>query len=196
MEKINKETQQSAPTKNRWFAGYIVAGLIWTFSQSFIKNSIDGLIISIVAILAGIFYHRLKSKIRIKNNVSRSIATFIVLFIVSGFLIGASTTIVDNFYTKPVDNNAIISGSIRENFVSGLKGSCIQNQMNDPRSASTVSAKAISDYCSCYANGIAEQVTSNDINLYDTAPASELKKMFQPKIDLVAPSCQKILQGK
>jgi len=106
--------------------------LIFTFSQSFEKNSIDGLIISIVAILAGIFYHRLKSKIRIKDNASRSIATFIVLSMVSGFLIGGTTTVVDRFYTKPFDNNATISGSIRENFVSGLKGSCIQNQMNDP----------------------------------------------------------------
>ncbi len=68
--------------------------------------------------------------------------------------------------------------------------------MNDPRSASRVSAKVISDYCSCYANGIANQVTFGDINLYDTVPASKLKKMFQPKIDSISPSCQKILQGK
>ncbi|HED05092.1 MAG TPA: hypothetical protein ENI61_00225 [Ignavibacteria bacterium] len=196
MEEIKKETQQPTPTKNKWFAGYIVAGLIWTFSQSFKKNSIDELIILAVAILAGIFYHRLKSKIRIKDNASRSIATFIILSIVSGFLIGASATVVDKFYTKPIDNNAIISGSIRENFVSGLKGSCIRNQMNDPRSASLVSAKVISNYCSCYANGIADQITFNDINLYDTAPASELKKMFQPKIDSISPTCQKILQDK
>ena len=50
MEETNKETQQSKPAKNKWFAGYIVAGLIFTFSQSFEKNSIDGLIILAVAI--------------------------------------------------------------------------------------------------------------------------------------------------
>ncbi len=124
----------------------------------------------------------------------------IVGLIVAGLIWIFSQSLVknsDKVYNHPtVDNNVIISGSTRENFVRGVEGSCLQKQINDSRSVSRFSEKVLSDYCSCYANGIADQITLKDINLYDTASASKFKKMLQPKIDLVSPSCKKTLQGK
>lgn len=106
--------------------------------------------------------------------------------------------IEDNYLIQAKDtaaaDNTIISGTIRDNFVQGLGGSCIQKQMGDQRTVSTVSAKVISDYCSCYANGIADQMTLGEIKLYDSAPAEQLKRVIEPKVDSVSPSCQKILQ--
>lgn len=97
MKEADKETQQPIPVKNKWFAGYVVAGLIWTFSQNLDKNTIDDLIILAVAVLAGVFYHRLKSRIRIKNDVSKAIVTFIILSVISAFLIGTLTVFANNW---------------------------------------------------------------------------------------------------
>jgi len=80
--------------KNRWFAGYIIAGIIWYLARGFYKTPIDGIIILIIAILCGYFYHRLKSKVKIKNNGVRIIVTFLILEVVAAFLIGFLTTLI------------------------------------------------------------------------------------------------------
>jgi predicted PurR-regulated permease PerM len=98
MENEAVKIQESKPTKTgRWFAGYVVAGLIWTFAQSFKKNTVDEFIVLVVAIGAGFFYHRIKSKIKIKNEAARIIVTFIIIEIIAGALIGFSTTIANRW---------------------------------------------------------------------------------------------------
>ena len=92
MEK--QENQPQTITKNKWFAGYVVAGLIWYFSQGFSKTTTDELIILVIAIGAGFFYHRLKAKIKIKNEVARIIITFIILEVIAGGLVGFLTTLL------------------------------------------------------------------------------------------------------
>lgn len=72
---------------------YVTMGLIWVFAQSFKKSNIDELVVLTIAIIAGIFYCRLKSKIGIKNNAIAAIVTFFILEIISGFLIGVLTII-------------------------------------------------------------------------------------------------------
>lgn len=96
-ETNKQEPQQSVPAKNKWFAGYLIAGLIWTFAQSFKKNTIDEFIILVIAILAGVFYHRLKSKIKIKNEAGKIALTFLILYIVSALLIGFLTSLANNW---------------------------------------------------------------------------------------------------
>jgi predicted PurR-regulated permease PerM len=93
----NKEVQQSVPTKNKWFAGYLIAGLIWKFAQSFKKNTMDEFIILVIAITAGVLYHRLKSKIKVKNEAGKIAITFIILYIVSALLIGFLTSLANNW---------------------------------------------------------------------------------------------------
>lgn len=78
----------------KWFAGYIVAGLIWSMAQGFRKSSIDEFIVLVIAIGAGFFYHRLKNKVKINNGIWKTIVTFIILEMISGFLIGLLTSIL------------------------------------------------------------------------------------------------------
>ncbi len=77
--------------KDKWFAGYIVTGLIFNASQIFDRTTYDGFFIIVVSIMCGYFYHRLKNKIKLKNEGNRIIVTFLILELIAGFLIGAIT---------------------------------------------------------------------------------------------------------
>lgn len=93
-----KASEAPKPSKSeRWFAGYIVAGIIWASAQNggFDKTSYDGLIILIVAIFCGVFYHRLKAKIKGKEWL-RVIGTFLILEIIAGGLIGFSAAVANH----------------------------------------------------------------------------------------------------
>ena len=92
-----KDVPETSPVRNRWFAGYIVAGLIWNQAHFFEKTSIDGLIILVIAISSGVLYHRVKLKLQIKNEVARIVITFLILSSVSVLLIVFLTTITDNY---------------------------------------------------------------------------------------------------
>lgn len=74
----------------RWFAGYIVTGFIWYLGQTFNKTPYDGIIILSIAILCGVFYHRIKAKIKGKEWL-RIVGTFLILEIIAGALIGFFT---------------------------------------------------------------------------------------------------------
>jgi hypothetical protein len=99
MKEEIKNTREENPsqiitTKKRLFGGYIVAGLIWVFSQNFKKTTVDEIIILIIVIGAGFLYYPLKSKIKIKNELVRIILTFIILEIIAGALIGFLTALI------------------------------------------------------------------------------------------------------
>lgn len=91
---MDKEEDQKLAKKNKWYAGYIVAGLIWYFSQSFSKTTNDELIILIVAIVSGLIYHRFKVKIKIKNEFLRVVVTFFLIEIISGAIVGLLTNLI------------------------------------------------------------------------------------------------------
>lgn len=85
MEKVEVEQKK----KNKWFAGYIVAGLIIGISQqiNLSKTSGGALSATVVAIVAGIFYHKFKAKLKIKN----AVWAFLALAMISTALIGFLT---------------------------------------------------------------------------------------------------------
>ena len=100
-EENKQQSQQPAPTKKswwqtspRWLGGCIVAGTVWYFAQNFNKTSVDSLIILIVAIGAGVLYYRIKSKIKVKNEITKIILTFVIIEIAAGFLIGFLTVLI------------------------------------------------------------------------------------------------------
>lgn len=75
--------------KNKRFAPYIVAGLIFGAAQTFVRNYYWGeTILIVLAIGAGFLWYPLKSKIKIKNEVVKIIITFLILEIVAGLLLG------------------------------------------------------------------------------------------------------------
>ncbi|GEM_PF-1995109 len=98
-QEVAVKTPEGKPSKGqRWFAGYVVAGIIWTLAKNngFDKTSYDGLIIAVIAILCGVFYHRLKSKIKGKEWL-RVIGTFLILEIIAAILIGFFTGLANNW---------------------------------------------------------------------------------------------------
>ncbi len=99
VERAKNDSQVSSakPSKNqRWFAGYIVAGFVWYLGQSFDKNPYDGAAILAVAILCGVFYHRIKARIKGKEWL-RIVGTFLIIEMIAGGLIGFSTAIINHF---------------------------------------------------------------------------------------------------
>lgn len=92
MENTTPDTTIEAKTsKDWWIAGYVVAGSIVSFAQQFNKSSLDQFIILVIAIVSGCFYHKLKRRIGIKNDVVRSLATYFTLLAIAAFLIGVLT---------------------------------------------------------------------------------------------------------
>lgn len=97
----NLPTEQEKKKFNwkSWASGYVVAGLIFGLAQQagFSKTTGGEVVSIIVAIGAGYFYHRLKAKIKIKNETIRAIITFIVLEIIAGALVGFFGNLLLNF---------------------------------------------------------------------------------------------------
>ncbi len=143
----NKESQHSVPTKDRWVAGIVVAGSIVAFSQQFKKSSLDEFIILVIAIGAGYFYYKLKRRIKIKHDGLRALATYFSLLAIAAFLIGACTALANGS-----DKSAVISGSTRDYFVEQTIQSCSGSIPKD----SGYSANRVNEFCSCYANGVAD----------------------------------------
>lgn len=99
-QNANQETKeikkdQVIEIRNKWFVGYIIAGTIWVLAQTFKKTTLDELVILVIAIVAGLSYRNLKSKIKIKNETGRIILTFGILYIVTAFLIGFLTALLN-----------------------------------------------------------------------------------------------------
>lgn len=90
------QTKEEDKKKGGW-GGYVVAGLIYAMAQSFNKSSLDALIIIVIAIVAWIFYRRLKSKIKVKNEVAKVVITAVLMLAVSAFLIGFLTSLADRW---------------------------------------------------------------------------------------------------
>lgn len=94
LEKENKEKIKKEDKEHRRWGGYIIAGVIWAFSQSFKKTTVDELIILIIAVVSGFLYYRLKSKIKIKNEIIKIILTAIIILVITSLIIGFLTTLL------------------------------------------------------------------------------------------------------
>jgi hypothetical protein len=138
------------PSKSeRWFAGYIVAGIILASAQNggFYKTSYDGLVILIVAICCGSFYHRLKAKIKGKEWL-RVIGTVLILEIIAGGLtgglIGLSTAIVNHFE----ESSAAADGNQLTQLNNGLTASLagLQTQWDQAQSSINENADSNTGY--------------------------------------------------
>ena len=89
----NQELEKTIQ-KKKWFTPYFVVGSIWYFSQKFNETTSDTLIILIVAVLAGVSYYHLKSKIKIKNETVKIILTFVIFWLISALIIGFLTSLI------------------------------------------------------------------------------------------------------
>lgn len=98
-----KEDQsQIIPTKWGFWGGYIVSGIIFAVAHNVYKlnkSTLGDLVILVVAIGAGFLYYPLKSKIKIKDETTKAIIAFVIIFIVAGFLCGFLTSLANNWKT-------------------------------------------------------------------------------------------------
>lgn len=93
-----KDIQRPVSNKKSFWTGiggYITGGLVYTFAQSFNKSSADGIIIVIIAIASWVCYYRIKSKIKVKNEVVKVILTFFIIEIIAGLSTGILTSLAD-----------------------------------------------------------------------------------------------------
>jgi hypothetical protein len=102
----NKEgTQQATSTKKKWYAPYIVAGLIIGGGTAFAKTLIGGELVLLGAGIGAFFLYRpLKSKIKIKNEAVRVIITFCILLVGSGMLVGLVGGLMNGLVNKYSSN--------------------------------------------------------------------------------------------
>lgn len=150
-----------------WIGSYIVAGLIFGVAQQtgFTKTTGGGLVSVIVAIGAGYFYHKLKNKIKIKNEPIRVIVTFILLEMIAGLLVG---------FLTPFANLSLIETGIDQRNSKGWtetgKANFIQESLNSCGTASKKFCTCIADYL--IKNYSFEEVhnMANDINNKSASP--------------------------
>ena len=100
------------PKKDYWFAGYVVAGSIISIANTYNKpltgytaSPFDPIIVLIIAIVAGCFYHRLKRKITIKNEAGRVLTTYFILLFTATAIIGFCTALADDWKSVAVNSN-------------------------------------------------------------------------------------------
>ena len=81
-----------------------------------------------------------------------------------------------------------LTGAMRDGFVGGAIRTCGEKQMNDPANAG-ISKAILSMYCNCYANGIADRISENQLRAVSDLPAGQRVAAPQPVIDAVTPVC-------
>jgi len=79
-------------------------------------------------------------------------------------------------------------GNMRNSFVGGAIQTCLKKQNSSPENAG-MSADTITQYCVCYANGLADVVTDEDLR--KSPPDGTISSTMQSKIDLAASPCIK-----
>jgi len=79
-------------------------------------------------------------------------------------LIGGLRVLMNLSATSSPSPTSIVSGTVRNAFVSAGMKKCLSRQQNDPdNKALSLSTKTITTYCSCYMNAIADITTYGDI---------------------------------
>jgi hypothetical protein len=153
-----KNDPQISPAKplksERWFAGYIVAGFVLWLAQSngFDKNTYDTTIILVVGILCGVFYHRIKARIKGKEWL-RIVGTFLIIELIAGGLIGFSTAIVNHF-VDTTTGASLVSSAVDGNKLTQLTNSLnttltgIQTQWDQAQNSIDENADSNSGYLS------------------------------------------------
>jgi hypothetical protein len=85
------------------------------------------------------------------------------------------------------DNDPGLTGTVRSSFVESAIATCVKKQDEDPANKG-ISPSIISQYCNCYANGLADRVSNNELKSVATTP-TVMMATLQPKIEAAAKPC-------
>jgi hypothetical protein len=85
------------------------------------------------------------------------------------------------------DDATGLTGAARSTFVESALGGCLKKQNENPASK-LVSPSVISQYCACYANGVADRISIHELKAMATT-STQMASMFQPKVEAAAKPC-------
>jgi hypothetical protein len=87
------------------------------------------------------------------------------------------------------DNHPGLTGTTRSTFVEGATGTCLKKANGDPANKG-ISPSILSQYCSCYANLLADSVSIKELKALSHAESDGVRlAMVQPQIDAAANHC-------
>jgi hypothetical protein len=83
-----------------------------------------------------------------------------------------------------------LTGRTRSAFVESAAATCVKSQNNAPENKD-ISASIISQYCNCYASGLADRVSPNEMRSLGIGKKDQSTwlAIMQPKIDAAADAC-------
>jgi hypothetical protein len=85
-------------------------------------------------------------------------------------------------------SNTGLSGPARDAFVQGAVGSCSTKQASDPNNRG-VAADTITQYCTCYANEMADAISPDELQTISANPG-QTQGMLQPRIEAASKTCR------
>jgi len=83
-----------------------------------------------------------------------------------------------------------LTGSTRDNFVKGAIGSCVRVNKAD---AAKLSDFNLEKYCGCYANRVADQISSDDV---EAMASTHSVAGIQAQVDSAKAACEKAARGQ
>jgi hypothetical protein len=82
--------------------------------------------------------------------------------------------------------------SARARFVDSTAKACLEAQNSDPASKA-FSPEVIDQYCHCYANGMADRLSDDDLRALATMERSARARKMQPMVEAASAPCLKAL---
>jgi hypothetical protein len=132
---------------------------------------------------------------QLKNPPKRAkLATILTVI----FLGGCVIVLAHQFLSGPAPYATLVmendieglTGRTRSEFVESAAATCVKSQNNHPENKD-ISASIISQYCNCYASGMADRVSPNEMRSLGIGKKDQSTwlAIMQPKIDAAADAC-------
>jgi hypothetical protein len=123
-----------------------------------------------------------------------------LLFVLAFGIVRSITQSSHSTQSTPPNPNALISGTGRQDFVAGGMKTCMEKQENDPDAkALSIPKGALTKYCSCYMNTLADSVTVGEVTSLGKSMGKDGKltgvpPAVQKKVDAADSVCTESFQ--
>ena len=79
-----------------------------------------------------------------------------------------------------------LTGTVRERFIAGVLGTCLGAQT---KNLAALPAAAVGEFCRCYANGLADRLTIEELKAQDAMSQDQQKAAMRPLVEAVGRPC-------
>ncbi len=111
--------------------------------------------------------------------------TWLSIFLIV-FAIGFYTHLRDRWAT----DDASLAGGTRTAFVESAVQSCTQKTNSNPDTKGMYSAAVTNQYCNCYANAMADRLSTNKLKSFSAMDTSAIAAAMQPTMETASAQCQ------